>query len=150
MADFLARQGAAAGAAEQGLVRPDALLFNGGALEPAVVRERIAATIGRWHAPAGDWRPEVLEASSLQLAVARGAAYFGMARRGDGVRIGSGAARTYYLGLAGDDGRRRLLCLVPRGMEEGQTLELDRDFDLVTNRAVAFPHSVIAPQVASD
>ena len=137
VAEFLARQREAAGEETRPLVRPDAILFNGGALEPEVVRERIARTIGAWHAPDGGWTPTVLEGGSLQLAVARGAAYYGLVRRGDGVRIGSGAARTYYLGLGGDDAR--VLCLVPRGMEEGQGTTLARDFELLTNRPVAFP-----------
>src|SRR5262249_14948889 len=82
--------------------------------------------------------PAVLETQSLQLAVARGAAYFGLVRRGVGVRIGSGAARTYYLGL-GDDSRDAL-CLVPRGMEEGESVEITQpEFELVANRPVAFP-----------
>jgi molecular chaperone DnaK (HSP70) len=137
VAEFLARQRDAAGETERPLVRPDALLFNGGALEPDVVRERIAAVIGGWHAADGGWRPAVLEGSSLQLAVARGAAYFGLVRRGHGVRIGSGAARTYYLGLGGDGAQA--LCLVPRGMDEGESLTLEREFELLTNRPVAFP-----------
>jgi hypothetical protein len=136
LAEFLARQRVAAGAGDRALVRPDAILFNGGALEPASVRERIAAIVGRWHDAGGGWRPAVLEADSLQLAVARGAAYYGLARRGQGVRIGSGAARTYYLGLQDD----RLLCIVPRGMEEGETADLAaRELELVANRPVAFP-----------
>jgi len=137
VAEFLYRQRAAAGATELALVRPDGLLFNGGALEPAVVRERLADVIAAWHGADG-WRPAVLETRSLQLAVARGAAYFGLVRRGVGVRIGSGAARTYYLGL-GDDSREAL-CLVPRGMEEGESLEITQpEFELVANRPVAFP-----------
>jgi hypothetical protein len=136
LAEFLARQREAAGEAERVLVRPDAILFNGGALEPAAVRERIATIIGAWHDPTGGWRPALLDADSLQLAVARGAAYFGLVRRGLGVRIGSGAARTYYLGLQDD----RLLCVVPRGMEEGESVDLaERELDLVANRPVAFP-----------
>jgi molecular chaperone DnaK (HSP70) len=136
IADFLARQRDAV-SSDGPLVRPDAILFNGGACEPAVVRDRIAETIGRWHVPDGSWRPAVLDSESLQLAVARGAAYYGLARRGAGVRIGSGTARTYYLGLdaAGDEA----LCVVPRGMDEGDRVEIDRDFVLTTNRAVAFP-----------
>jgi hypothetical protein len=136
LAEFLARQRDAAGAGDRPLVRPDAILFNGGALEPASVRERIAAIVGRWHDLDGGWRPAVLDADALQLAVARGAAYYGLARRGQGVRIGSGAARTYYLGLQDD----RLLCIVPRGMEEGESVDLAaRELELVTNRPVAFP-----------
>jgi molecular chaperone DnaK (HSP70) len=136
LAEFLARQRAAAGESERALVRPDAILFNGGALEPERVRERLATIVGRWHDPDGGWRPAILDADSLQLAVARGAAYYGLARRGQGVRIGSGAARTYYLGLQDD----QLLCVVPRGMEEGERADLSgRALELVANRPVAFP-----------
>jgi molecular chaperone DnaK (HSP70) len=143
IADFLVRQRSAAGADAAALVRPDALLFNGGACEPTLVRERTAEVVGRWHDPSGAWRPAVVEVQSLQLAVARGAAYFGLVRRGRGVRIGSGTARTYYLGLDGaqaGEGAQTVLCLVPRGMEEGETATLgDREFSLTTNRPVAFP-----------
>jgi molecular chaperone DnaK (HSP70) len=136
VADFLARQRAAAKQGDRALVRPDAVLFNGGACEPGVVRARIADVIGAWHAPDGSWRPEILDSESLQLAVARGAAYFGLVRRGLGVRIGSGAARSYYLGLGGDTA----LCLVPRGMEEGETVLVEgHDLELLANRPVAFP-----------
>src|SRR5207249_3473718 len=90
------------------------------------------------HAPGGDWRPAELEAESLQLAVARGAAYFGLVRRGLGVRIGGGAARTYYLGLGGEPATA--LCIVPRGMEEGESVEIaDRELELLANRPVTFP-----------
>jgi len=133
VAEFLGRQREAAGQTELALVRPDALLFNGGALEPAVVRDRLCDVVGRWHAGA---RPAVLEAESLHLAVARGAAYFGLVRRGLGVRIGGGAARSYYLGLAGG----RALCLVPRGMEEGEAVEIrEPEFEVLANKPVAFP-----------
>ena len=133
LAEFLARQRAAAGQADLPLARPDALLFNGGALEPEVVRARLSDVIASWH---GGRRPAVLEGESLQLAVARGAAYFGLARRGLGVRIGGGAARTYYLGL----GDGRALCLVPRGMEEGEQREIaEPEFELLANRPVSFP-----------
>ncbi len=47
----------------------------------------------------GPWRPIVLDNDRLDLAVARGAAYYGMVRRGQGVRIAAGLARTYYIGV---------------------------------------------------
>src|SRR5207237_724429 len=66
----------------------------------------------------------------------RGAAYFGLVRRGLGVRIGGGAARSYYVGLAGG----RALCLVPRGMEEGEAAEIRApEFEVLANKPVAFP-----------
>src|SRR5262249_56813959 len=115
---------------------PEGRLLKGGACEPATVRARIADVIGSWHSSDAGWRPAVLDSESLQLAVARGAAYFGLVRRGLGVRIGSGAARSYYLGL-GDD---TALCLVPRGMEEGETAVIEgHDLELLANRPVAFP-----------
>jgi len=139
VADFLARQRDAAGESARQLARPDALLFNGGALEPQVVRERLRSVVGSWDEEGR--LPAVLEGESLHLAVARGAAYYGLVRRGVGVRIGGGAARTYYLGLGGDDGTpARALCLVPRGMEEGEAVEIRApEFELLANRPVAFP-----------
>src|SRR5213594_1122448 len=135
LAEFLARQRAAAGQADLPLARPDALLFNGGAREPEVVRARLCDVVASWH---GGRRPAVLEGESLQLAVARGAAYFGLARRGLGVRIGGGAARTYYIGLGGTP--PTALCIVPRGMEEGESVEIaDRELELLANRPVTFP-----------
>jgi len=136
LSEFLARQRSVVGT-DDPLVRPDAILFNGGTCEPAIVRERIAEVVGSWHVTDGSWRPAVLDGESLQLAVARGAAYYALARRGEGVRIGSGTARTYYLGV--DDGGERVMCVVPRGMDEGDRVDLDRDVVLTTNRAVAFP-----------
>jgi len=128
VAEFLARHRADVADAQ-----PDALLFNGGALEPTVVRERLRDVVASWR---DGTAPAILEAESLHLAVARGAAYFGLVRRGLGVRIGGGAARTYYLGL--DAGR--VLCLVPRGMEEGEATEIAQpEFELLANRPVAFP-----------
>ncbi len=47
----------------------------------------------------GGWQPIVLDNDRLDLAVARGAAYYGMVRRGQGVRIAAGLARTYYIGV---------------------------------------------------
>ena len=52
----------------------DAVLFNGGSLYPPRLRDRLREQIGKWQ----EGRlPEVLENAELDLAVARGAAYFG-------------------------------------------------------------------------
>jgi hypothetical protein len=143
VAEFLARQRDAAGQPERALVRPDALLFNGGTLEPAALRGRLREVVASWHATGDGWQPAILEGESLHLAVARGAAYFGLVRRGLGVRIGSGAARTYYLGLGEEPAPGAAvtaLCLVPRGMEEGEAVEIATpEFELLANRPVAFP-----------
>ncbi len=76
------------------------------------------------------------------LAVARGAAYYGLTRHGFGRRIGGGAARAYYLGIDTQrvrPGEVTALCVLPRGMEEGSTVELKAHaLEVVTNRPVRF------------
>src|SRR5262249_4904251 len=73
--------------------------------------------------------------------VARGAAWYGMVRRGMGRRIGGGAAHSFYVGLENKRGEEpKALCVIPRGSEEGQTLELgSRTFNLTLGRPVQFP-----------
>jgi molecular chaperone DnaK (HSP70) len=115
----------------------DAILFNGGFFVPEMLRARVADVVGRWYGGA----PAVLENRDLDLAVAIGAAYYSFARTtGAGVVIRGGLPRTYYIGTrSGDTGRVRAVCLVPRGTEDGATLELDReDLHVVANRPVSF------------
>lgn len=128
-------------------VQPDAILFNGGALTPLAIRERIVAVLSRWF-PVADgraWRPRVLATTSLDLAVAFGAAYYGLIRRGQGVRIGGGSARAYYIGLGtqeqtSPDGTVPVLCLVRHGMEEGEEVHLSEpEFEVLANQPVSFP-----------
>ena len=136
---------APAGSAERW---PDAVLFNGGALTPPLIRGRLAELLSRWtgHGPLA-----VLEGADLDLAVARGAAYYGLVRRGRGVRIGGGTARAYYVGVgttvgspavveAAGEREVTALCLVPRGMHEGEEVELaDPPMEVLANRGVSFP-----------
>jgi hypothetical protein len=116
--------------------RPDFVLFNGGLFESPVLRERLLAVLTSWFSAP----PEVLENDGLDLAVARGAAYYGTVRRGRGVRISGGLARTYYVGVEGAGGRVRALTLLPAGAEEGRDVELPgRTFDLLIRQPVEFP-----------
>lgn len=81
--------------------RPDLVLFNGGVFFAKAIKQRILEVITRWfRSPQDQWQPVVLENERLDLAVAQGAAYYGMVRRGQGVRISAGLARTYYVGVA--------------------------------------------------
>ncbi len=90
--------------------RPDAILFNGGALTPESVRGRIVEVITSWFRddPGPPFAPRVLTNFSLDLAVAQGAAYYGVVRRGGGIRIGGGTARSFYVGLETAVGRETL------------------------------------------
>ncbi len=132
LAAFLERHHATIGGA-------DAVLYNGGVFTPAALRERVTAVLAAW---AGGSAPATLASVDLDAAVARGAAYYGLVRRGDGVRVSAGSARACYLGLgavADDGARERLLCLVPRGMEEDHAVVLrEPEFEVLANAPVSF------------
>src|SRR5947207_14254107 len=116
---------------------PDAILFNGGFFIPEILRSRVADVVGQWYGR----RPEILENSDLDLAVARGAAYYSYVRStGSGVLVRGGLPRTYYIALGEHrEGKFRAACLVPRGAEEGVALEIDNEsLQLVANRPVSF------------
>jgi hypothetical protein len=119
--------------------RPNAILLNGGVFNSPRIVSRLMEVISSWWSDAAPIR--VLEHDSLELAVARGAAWYGLVRRGMGKRIGGGAAHSFYVGLEskrGDD--TKALCLIPRGHEEGEPVELGgRTFNLMLGRPVQFP-----------
>ena len=146
LAAFLRRHAAAgfsalgAEAHATALPRPDAILLNGGVFNSPELANRLLAVVSAW------WPNEppvrVLEHSSLERAVARGAAGYGLVRRGRGRRIGGGSARAFYVGLAAakEDAPPRAVCLIPRGHEEGQPVDLDsRPFTLALGQPVQFP-----------
>ncbi len=111
---------------------PDAILFNGGFFIPEICRQRVADLLESWYGK----RPEIFENRDLDLAVSNGAAYYSYVRStGSGVLVRGGLPRAYYIGLKDSSA----VCLVPRGAEEGASLEVDReDLQLVANRPVAF------------
>ena len=122
--------------------RPDAILFNGGALTPESVRRRIIDVITSWFAdmPGPAYAPRVLTNISLDLAVAQGAAYYGVVRRGEGIRIGGGTARSFYVGLETSAAEKPWLCVVPRDSQEGEEIGIaGHDFDLLMGQPVVFP-----------
>jgi molecular chaperone DnaK (HSP70) len=131
--------------------RPDAILFNGGALTPNLLRERVVDVVKSWFADqdGGTFTPRVLSNVSLDLAVAHGAAYYGVVRRGGGIRIGGGTARSFYVGFEGQTTDRPWLCVVPRDAQEGDELIIEQHaFDLLMGQPVAFPlaSSSVRPQ----
>ena len=120
------------------LPRPGALLLNGGVFTPVALRERLCEVVSSWFPGA----PPValLDTAHLDLAVARGAAAFALARRGLGLRIGGGTARAYFVGVdaAGADAAQAL-CLIPRHLAEGTEVEVPRTFALRLDEPVRFP-----------
>jgi len=134
----LAREALGGDTGEDGTAVPDAVLFNGGVFRGARLADRVLDVLGRWRGE----RPRLLENDAPELAVARGAVAYGLARRGIGLRIGGGSPRTYFLALPADESGadRRGVCILPRGSEEGEAVELaDRSFSLRLGRPVRFP-----------
>lgn len=125
-----------------GLPRPDAILLNGGVFNSTKISERLLTVVSGWWA---DQPPiQLLAHDDLDLAVARGAAAYGLVRHGQGRRISGGTAHSFYLGIAAEKGegedRASGVCLIPRGLEEGETVELkERVFKLHVGRPVQFP-----------
>src|SRR6185437_12571184 len=115
---------------------PDAILFNGGFFIPEILRQRVADVLEHWYGR----RPLILDNRDLDLAVAVGAAYYSYVRStGQGLLVRGGLPRAYFIGLGGDGDQLRTLCLVPRGSEEGSTVEIDPgNLQLVANKPVSF------------
>jgi molecular chaperone DnaK (HSP70) len=119
--------------------RPDVVLLNGGCFASPVLRERLLSVLCSWFStPNKPWMPLVLDNPRLDLAVAQGAAYYGMVRRGEGVRIAATLARSYYIAVAGDT--PRAVCLAPGNAAAGQDFEIrDAEFSLTLAEPVEFP-----------
>jgi len=138
---------------------PDTVLLNGGVFHAHALGQRLTQQLSDWrgspvrvlHNPHPDW------------AVARGAAAYGLAREqakqhseqnqalaqaGQALAatpsvvptIGGGSARSYWLLLQGKkDAAPQLLCLLPKGTEEGVRIVLSgRRFGLKLGQAVRF------------
>ena len=138
LASFLARQAEAlanreapaagkkkkAGAEAAGV--PAAVLFNGGVFKGDLLRNRLLGVLGSWAKAVKAEPTRELPGADLDLAVARGAAYYGLVKRGKGVRIRGGTARAYYIGVEtnmpavpGFAPPIKAICVAPFGMEEG-------------------------------
>ncbi|MBI4517564.1 MAG: Hsp70 family protein [Deltaproteobacteria bacterium] len=145
LAQFLTRHRQAT-AQERELACPTAVLFNGGVMRAGALRQRLIEVANGWLQEAGAAALRVLAGGDPEHAVARGAAYYGLARRGRGVRIRGGTARTFYLGIEtampAVPGMRppiKALCVVPQGVEEGSEVELpQQEFGLVVGEPAEF------------
>jgi hypothetical protein len=127
-------------------VQPTAVLFNGGVMKSTSLRSRIVDVLNTWQSDPKEKGIRELSTSDYDLAVAKGAAYYGLARRGQGIRIRSGLGQSYYLGVAasmpavpGMPAPVKALCVAPFGMEEGTEAKLaNQEFVLVVGEPVKF------------
>jgi len=153
LAAFLSRQLKAAGELKgftlpEGarFIHPTALLLNGGVFKSESLNQRLLAVLNGWLEADGAPPARLLSGADLDLAVARGAAYFGYVRKGKGVRIRGGTAAAYYVGVEsampavpGFAPPLQALCIAPFGMEEGTEAELPpEEFGLVVGEPVRF------------
>jgi hypothetical protein len=128
------------------LLHPTAVLFNGGVMKGASLRDRLLGTLNAWLDEDGAPPVRVLGGADLDFAVARGAATYGLARHGRGIRIRGGTARAYYVGIEsampavpGLEPPITALCLAPFGMEEGTAASLPaHELGVVVGEAVRF------------
>lgn len=114
------------------ILRPTRILFNGGVMKSPLLRDRISGCVDAWLEADGAPKAKVLDGADLDLAVARGAAAYGLARRGRGIRIRGGTARAYYVGIEGAvpavpglEPPITALCVAPFGMEEGTSADVE-------------------------
>jgi hypothetical protein len=119
-----------------------AVLFNGGVFKAGPLRQRLLEVVNEWSGAT----VKELAGTDLDHAVAAGAAYYGMVRRGKGVRIRGGTARSYYIGIEsslpavpGAKPPLKALCVVPFGMEEGTETDVPgQEFGLVVGEQAEF------------
>jgi molecular chaperone DnaK (HSP70) len=127
-------------------LHPSAVLFNGGVLKAKQLADRLMEVLNSWLIAEQAPEARLLAGADLDLAVARGAAYYGLVRKGKGVRIKGGTAAAYYVGIEsampavpGLAPDIVALCIAPLGMEEGTSEELpNNEFGLVVGEPVRF------------
>ena len=127
-------------------LHPTAVLFNGGVFKSPLLTERTLATLNAWLAADGAPPARMLSGADMDLAVARGAAYYGYVRQGHGVRIRGGTAQAYYVAIEssmpaipGAEPPIQALCVAPFGMEEGSSVDLSLlQLGLVVGEPVQF------------
>ena len=154
LASFLTRQARAIESSEtaaikvhgKAFVHPTAILFNGGVFKAPALKDRVVEVLNDWLKADGGQPVRELQGVDLDLAVARGAAYYGWVRQGHGIRIKGGTARSYYVGVEsavpavpGFAPPVKALCVAPFGMEEGTQADIPpQEFGLVVGEPTRF------------
>jgi hypothetical protein len=122
-------------AADPQQLLPDAVLYNGGVFRGGALKERLQKVLESFRGT----ELKELDNEDPELAVARGAVAYGLARRGVGLRIGGGSPRSYYLYVEAASGEKTGICVLPRGSEEGEDIRLaGRTFALRVGKPVRF------------
>ncbi len=133
---------------EKAQYAPTAILFNGGVMKAEAIRQRVRDTMADWVGEQSQASSalRIIEASDYDGAVAKGAAYYGLVRQGNGIRIRGGLGKSYYIGIAaampavpGMPPPIKALCVAPFGMEAGTEAAIpNQEFVLVVGQPVRF------------
>lgn len=146
LAKFLSRTGETNSTSTDSFQVPSFVLFNGGILKGEILQERILDVLKLWADELSEKAPQALIESDLDHAVSLGAAYYTLAKDGQGIRIKAGTSHSYYIGIEeampaipGFPPPLNALCIVPFGMEEGTEQNIpDQTFQLITNTPTTF------------
>jgi molecular chaperone DnaK (HSP70) len=122
--------------------RVDAVLFNGGSVQPPPLRQRLREQIAAWQ---GGFAPHVLENAEPALAVARGAARFGALLHHQMGHIAAGAAHAVFLEVEATSAtdataaHPSLVCVLPRDATPAERFEIaNLPLEVRTHQPVRF------------
>lgn len=108
----------------------DAVVFAGGTLKPAFLRQKILHQISQWQG----FEPEEYCHPNLDLAIAQGAA----TNHNKSHKIAGGYPRSIFAELSSEQGETKMVCLVPKGYTGDKRLVLNQGIKVRTGEAVKF------------
>ncbi len=101
-----------------------AVLFTGGTISSDFIQKRLLDIISSWQG----FSPIKLENKDFLLSVSRGASYSGVLDSSSFKKIKGGYSRSVYLEVEGkkkEQHSKELICILPKGTEEGQSFKLE-------------------------
>lgn len=147
LAKFLSMRGESDNASLETFLMPTAVLFNGGVMKSETIRNRMLDVLNKWMKELGKEKAiRVLKGPEYDYGVSDGAAYYGLSRVYNAIRIKSGINRNYYVGVEdavpavpGMEPPLKALCVAPFGMEEGSEEKIrEQEFSLVLGEKATF------------
>lgn len=157
MAKFLSMTGETDSDSMETFVIPTKILFNGGVLKSYAIGDRLQQQLNAWAEKLSAPHPDLLTELDFDHAVSLGAVYYGLSRRGCGIRIKGGTSRSYYVAVEGSAHAIpgivpsvKALCVAPFGMEEGSEADISQhEFSLILGEPATFRFFChTAPQLA--
>lgn len=146
LAKFLSMTGDSEADVMSRFIVPTFVLFNGGTMKASELRQKLIQLLNKWARKLDKPLLQELEGADFDYAVSKGAVYYGLARKGNAIRIRSGTSRSYFVGVEeatpavpGISPSLRAICIAPFGMEEGEEHELpQQEFALVVGEPSSF------------